>query len=161
MTTIDLGDLTPNDIGREVSIVRQGASITGKLTDLQVVTDWITETKLCQNPDDAEHVPGIRTMLQMLKENTEFPKVDLTGHIAALGVVGRQAAEHQMEVERLTMELAVCVPADRHEVALAEVERRRDLFAGTWTQSARTGARPDVAALKSVVDDVVSGRWLL
>ncbi len=91
----------------------------------------------------------------------QFPKFDLTRHIAPLGTAGRQAAHHQMEVERLTMELALRVPADRHEVALAEVARRRDLFASTWSESARTGTRPDVAALKSVVDDVVNGRWLL
>jgi hypothetical protein len=90
-----------------------------------------------------------------------FPRVSLAAMSAALGGVTRDAVDHQMEVERLSMELAVCVPADRHEVVLAEVERRRSLFTSTWSESARTGARPDVAALKSVVDDVVSGRWLL
>ena len=108
-----------------------------------------------------DNATGVRTMLQMLKQNQQFPKVSIAGHIGALGIAGRQAADHQMEVERLTMELAVCVPGDRHEAALAEVERRRDLFASTWSESARTGARPDVAALRSVVDDVVHGRWLL
>lgn len=62
MSTIDLGDLTPKDIGRQVSINRQGASITGKLTDLRVDADWITESRLGQNPDDWEQTPGRRSV---------------------------------------------------------------------------------------------------
>lgn len=60
--TIDLGDLSARDIGRHVSIERMGAIITGRLTDFQVHTDWIAETRLGQNPDDAEQVPGKRTV---------------------------------------------------------------------------------------------------
>lgn len=100
-------------------------------------------------------------------KSREFPQVDLTRHIAsmavaALGHVAAQEMTHQMETERLYGQLAMCVPPDQQEVALAEVERRREMFASTWSESAmRAGARPDVAALKSVVDDVVNGRWLL
>lgn len=93
-------------------------------------------------------------------KSREFPQVDLTRHLAALGTAGRQEAVHQMEVDRLTMELAVCA-GDHHKAALAEAERRRDLFASTWSESPRSGMRPDVAALKSVVHDLVTGRWLL
>ena len=60
--TIDLGDLTPNDIGREVTIDTLGAKITGFLTGFDVDTAWITETQLCQHPDDARRTPGQKTM---------------------------------------------------------------------------------------------------
>jgi len=62
MTTIDLGDLSARDIGRQVSITRKGVSITGALTDFRVDTDWITESTHAQNPDDWEQVPGKRTV---------------------------------------------------------------------------------------------------
>lgn len=63
MSLIDLGDLTARDIGRTVEIAdRSGTTIRGPLTDFQVDTDWITHTTLGQNPDDAEQVPGKRTV---------------------------------------------------------------------------------------------------
>lgn len=62
MSSIDLGDLTIRDIGRQVSITRQGTSITGRLEGFQVETDWITESTHAQHPDDWEKVPGRRTM---------------------------------------------------------------------------------------------------
>lgn len=95
----------------------------------------------------------------MIKDSDGMAWIPLAA-MAALGTVTSHQAQHQMEVERLTMELAVYA-SDRHEVALAEVARRRELFTSTWSESARTGARPDVAALKSVVDDIANGRWLL
>jgi hypothetical protein len=80
---------------------------------------------------------------------------------AVLGGGVRQYAAHQAELERLTMSLATVVGPDGAQAAQDEVERRRDMFARTWTESPRPGELPDVAALKSVLDDVVTGRWLL
>jgi len=91
-----------------------------------------------------------------------FPRVSLVHLVGAgLGTVARQEAERQIERDRLRMELAVLVPSDRRETVQAEVDRRLDLFMETWRESPRLGLMPDVAALKSVVDDVVNGRWLL
>jgi hypothetical protein len=81
--------------------------------------------------------------------------------VAFSTAVGRRAADHQMEVERLTMQLAVLVPADRHQTVEVEVARRRDLFTASWRESPRLGQAPDVAALRSVADDITAGRWLL
>lgn len=41
MTSIDLGDLTPNDVGRTVTIAHAGTAITGPLLAISVDTDWI------------------------------------------------------------------------------------------------------------------------
>jgi len=90
-----------------------------------------------------------------------FPRVSLAHLTAGLGVVARQEADHQIERDRLRMELAVLVPGDRRETVQAEVDRRIGLFIETWRESPRLGLMPDVAALKSVKDDVVTGRWLL
>jgi hypothetical protein len=119
-----------------------------------------TEAVSAMQASSDEVLEGAAKLAETMKAS-QFPKVDLTRHLAALGTAGRQAAAHQMEVERAYARLAMSVPPDRQEEALAEVARRRDLFTPTWSESARTGDRPDVAALKSVVDDVVNGRWLL
>lgn len=118
-----------------------------------------TEAVSAMQASGDEVLEGAAKLAETMKAS-QFPKVDLTRHLAVLGTAGRQAAAHQMEVDRLTMELVVCA-GDHHEAALAEAERRRDLFTSTWSESSRTGARPDRAALKSVVDDLVTGRWLL
>ncbi len=62
MTTVDLGDLTPRDIGRTVTITRSGATITGRLNDFRIDTDWITEQRTCQSAEEAEQIPGARTV---------------------------------------------------------------------------------------------------
>lgn len=62
MTKIDLGDLTPRDIGRTVTITHRDTTITGQLNDFRVDTDWITHRSFDQSPDDAEQIPGRRTV---------------------------------------------------------------------------------------------------
>lgn len=62
MTRIDLGDLTPRDIGRTVTITRNGTTIRGPLTDFQIETTWITHERIDQHPDDADQVPGRRSV---------------------------------------------------------------------------------------------------
>jgi hypothetical protein len=124
-----------------------------------------TEAVSAMQATSAEALEGATKLAETIKAS-QFPKVDLTPHLAAmttaaLGHVAAQEMTNQMEAERAYARLAMSVPPDRQEVALAEVARRRDLFTSTWSESARTGDRPDVAALKSVVDDVVNGRWLL
>lgn len=57
-----LGDLTPRDIGRKVEITGGKAAIVGQLIDFSIDTEWITELRLCDNPDDAEPIAGRRTM---------------------------------------------------------------------------------------------------
>lgn len=125
-----------------------------------------TEAVSAMQASSDEVLEGATKLAETIKAS-QFPKVDLSPHIAsmataALGHVAAQEMTHQMETERLYGQLAMCVPPDHQEAALAEVARRREMFASTWSESAmRSGARPDVAALKSVVDDVVNGRWLL
>lgn len=80
---------------------------------------------------------------------------------AVLGGGVRQYVAHQAEIEHLNFRLLAALAPGRTEDAQAEIERRRDLFARTWTTSPRTGEPPDIAALRSVLDDVVMGRWLL
>lgn len=60
--SITLGDLTPKDQGRKVTITSNHATITGILTAFDVRSDWITESRLGQNPEDWEQTPGRRTM---------------------------------------------------------------------------------------------------
>lgn len=62
MTTIDLGDLTPRDIGRHVTIKTADTTITGPLNDYTIETDWITEATAAQHPDDWRQTPGRRTV---------------------------------------------------------------------------------------------------
>lgn len=62
MSTITLGDLTPRDIGRKVTIQSAHATITGALRDLRVDTDWITTSRMNEHPDDSEQVPGRKTV---------------------------------------------------------------------------------------------------
>lgn len=62
MTTIDLGDLTPRDIGRTITITRMGATITGRLNDFRIDTNWITDQRMCQTEEEAERVPGSRSV---------------------------------------------------------------------------------------------------
>ncbi|MFJ2298143.1 hypothetical protein [Oerskovia paurometabola] len=60
MTALTVGDLTPQHIGRTVTIDGSGARITGQLRNLRVETDWITEMHL--GTGEAEQVPGRQTM---------------------------------------------------------------------------------------------------
>lgn len=60
--TADLGSLTARDIGSTVTIQHEGTTIRGQLTGFRIDTDWITYTTYAQNPDDAEQVPGRRTV---------------------------------------------------------------------------------------------------
>lgn len=60
MSTV--GELTPKDLGRRVRISGGQAVVEGHLNDFQVETDWITERHLGQNADDAEQIPGRRTV---------------------------------------------------------------------------------------------------
>lgn len=124
-----------------------------------------TEAVSAMQASSAEVLEGAAKLAETMKAS-QFPKVDLTPHIAAmatgtLGHVAAQETTHQMETERAWARLAMSVPPERQEVALAEVARRRDLFTTSWSESSRTGDRPDLAALKSVVDDILNGRWLL
>lgn len=49
MSTIEVGDLTPRDIGRIVTITHEDAVIRGTLTDLRVDTDWVETTTFGSN----------------------------------------------------------------------------------------------------------------
>lgn len=60
--SITLGDLTPKDQGRQVTITSAHATITGILTAFDVRSDWITESTMHQNPDDWKQTPGRRTV---------------------------------------------------------------------------------------------------
>lgn len=80
---------------------------------------------------------------------------------AVLGGGVRQYVAHQAELERLTMTMAAVVGPGAAEKVQAEVERRQDLFASTWPESPQPGEAPDIAALRSVLDDIVTGRWSL
>lgn len=62
MTRIDLGDLTPRDIGRTVTITSRDTTITGQLNDFRVDTDWITDQSFAQHPDEAEQIAGRHTV---------------------------------------------------------------------------------------------------
>jgi hypothetical protein len=62
MSSITLGDLTPNDIGKQVTIESAHTSISGALRDLRVETAWVIESKIGQHPDEWEQVPGRRTV---------------------------------------------------------------------------------------------------
>lgn len=62
MSSITLGDLTPNDIGKQVTIRSTHATVSGALRDLSVETDWVTTSRMDQHPDDAEQVPGRKTV---------------------------------------------------------------------------------------------------
>lgn len=62
MSSITLGDLTPNDIGKQVTIHSAHATIGGDLRDLRVETDWVTDSKLNQHPDEWGQVPGRKTV---------------------------------------------------------------------------------------------------
>ncbi|KRD36820.1 hypothetical protein ASE27_10210 [Oerskovia sp. Root918] len=58
--SLTVGDLTPQHIGRTVTIDGAGARVTGPLSNLRVETDWITEQRL--GSDESEQVPGQQTM---------------------------------------------------------------------------------------------------
>ncbi|MBE7701250.1 hypothetical protein H9623_13185 [Oerskovia sp. Sa1BUA8] len=58
--SLTVGDLTPQHIGRTVTIDGSGARITGQLRTLRVETDWITEMRF--GTDESEQVPGRQTM---------------------------------------------------------------------------------------------------
>jgi hypothetical protein len=60
--SITVGDLTPNDIGRQVTIRSAHATVSGALRGLGVETDWITEGQMGQHPDDWEQTPGRKTV---------------------------------------------------------------------------------------------------
>lgn len=62
MSTVELRDMSARDIGRTVTITRSGTTIRGPLTDFRIVTDWITQTTMAQDPSDAEPVPGRQTV---------------------------------------------------------------------------------------------------
>jgi len=57
-----IGGLTPADVGKQVTIQGAHATISGALRDLRVETDWITESRLGQHPDDWEQVPGRKSV---------------------------------------------------------------------------------------------------
>lgn len=59
---IELGDLSPRDIGHTVTISHRGTTITGQLNDIRVDTEWITEACINQHADDVEQVAGRRTV---------------------------------------------------------------------------------------------------
>lgn len=59
---LELGDITPRDIGKTVTITHQGTTITGQLNDFRIDTDWISEVRMTQHPDDVEQTPGRRTV---------------------------------------------------------------------------------------------------
>lgn len=61
-TTIELGDLSPRDIGHTVTISHRGTTITGTLNDIRVDTDWITDERINQHPDEVERVAGRKTV---------------------------------------------------------------------------------------------------
>lgn len=59
---LELGDITPRDIGKTVTITHRGTTITGQLNDFRIDTAWISELRETQHPDDAEQTPGSRTV---------------------------------------------------------------------------------------------------
>lgn len=63
-TTISttIGGLTAAEIGRKVTVQSAHSTITGILRDLRAETDWITEGRLGQHPDDWGQVPGRTTV---------------------------------------------------------------------------------------------------
>lgn len=60
MTTV--ADLTPRDIGKTITVQDAHSSITGMLSDLRVETDWITESRVEQHPDEWGQVRGRQTI---------------------------------------------------------------------------------------------------
>lgn len=60
MTVLTVGDLTPQHIGRTVTIDGSGARVTGQLRNLRIETAWITER--CIGSGDEIEVPGMQTM---------------------------------------------------------------------------------------------------
>jgi hypothetical protein len=58
--SLTVGDLTPQHIGRTVTIDGAGARVTGQLRNLRVETDWISEhTAASKEPN---LIPGAQTM---------------------------------------------------------------------------------------------------
>lgn len=68
-----------------------------------------------------------------------------------------EAVAFAAEQERLTVSLFVSLPPASWDVALAEVERRADLFADMRAASPLPGRHPMLSALESVVADAVRG----
>ena len=60
--TITVGELTPNDIGRTVRVHWRETTVVGALNSLRLDTDWIDVRSMEQAPEDAERVPGVRTV---------------------------------------------------------------------------------------------------
>lgn len=58
--TLTVGDLTPQHIGRTVTIDGTGARITGQLRTVRAETDWVPAQRLCAQEPDL--IPGLRTV---------------------------------------------------------------------------------------------------
>jgi hypothetical protein len=57
-----LSDLSIRDVGNEVSITWQGATIKGRLGDFRVETEWIHAPEWAENPHDIKPIPGRHTV---------------------------------------------------------------------------------------------------
>lgn len=58
--TRTVGDLTPQDVGRTVTIDSTGARITGRLRTVRTETDWISVREL--GSKEPHSVPGMQTV---------------------------------------------------------------------------------------------------
>lgn len=82
--------------------------------------------------------------------------VDMSG-MAGLNAAIAAGVAHRAEQERLMMSLVSALPPHAFETALAEVERRAELFARVRASSLSSGPHPRLAALQSVFDDACMG----
>lgn len=62
MSTIQLGELTARDQGREVTMTGGHAKITGTLIAFHVESDWIDVTEFGGDPDNPQRIHGARSM---------------------------------------------------------------------------------------------------
>lgn len=58
--SLTVGDLTPQHIGRTVTIDGSGARVTGQLRTVRAETDWVPAQRLCAQEPDL--IPGLRTV---------------------------------------------------------------------------------------------------
>lgn len=71
---------------------------------------------------------------------------------------GDRQARVAAEREGLTARLFVACPAATRDVAVSEVHRRAAIFREINISTVRTVGDPMVAALRSVLDDIMAGR---
>jgi hypothetical protein len=77
-----------------------------------------------------------------------LPPIAAQMAFASISPMYRRKLQEQIAEEEAAIRLvAICAPT-RHRAAIAEAERRRDDLRMTWR-----------AALESVTDDVMTGRW--